>query len=71
MEWSTAQQNVFIFQSNLYRSKRVDKLTCFLDGDTRCETAYLTIKCYQELMPEVKILLYVRIILRFTETHFL
>lgn len=43
----------------------------FLDGDTRCETAYLTIKCYQELMPEVKILLYVRIILKFTETNLL
>lgn len=25
-----------------------------LDGDTKCDTAYLTMKCYHELAPEVE-----------------
>lgn len=36
-------------------SKRISFVTIFiLDGNTRCETAYLTALCYFELMPEVK-----------------
>lgn len=36
-------------------SKWISFVTIFiLDGNTRCETAYLTAKCYFELMPEVK-----------------
>lgn len=48
------QQNVWISEGIVSIKNFDQSMNLFLDGETRCETAWLTIKCYHELMPEVK-----------------
>lgn len=48
-----ATKRIYIRKKSILIYRIQYHCTLFSDGNTRCETAYLTAKCYYKLMPEV------------------